>query len=286
MANLRLGEPARSLDDWNALLAKNQDDADALAYRAVALARLGKIESAIADLDRLEQASAPDHARQFAALVVAAEQGEGFEKVAEATELALTKDAENGERRFAAARGFSMASAALARKDKARGQAIAGRALKLLQDAVQDGDADFGRMDDDLALDPIRDTAAFIELMKPGHPDRRYAAVFSTERTTESISLDSLNPGDLLAARSGPRPGKAIARWRGPRAHTSPGGESTGTPRSTGIARSSPMKSRIAWPNGRRVPPWPWSGWAGPRLSGPCCGTPPIPGSAATSSTG
>jgi formylglycine-generating enzyme required for sulfatase activity len=155
---------------------------------------------------------------------VAAERGEGFEKVAEATELALTKDADNGERRFAAARGFAMASAALARKDKARGQVMAGRALKLLQDAVQGGDADFGRMDDDFALDPIRDTAAFIKLMKPGHPDRRYTAVFSTQATTESISLDSLNPGELLSrARDLAGQGYRPVAWSV--AHTSPGGE-------------------------------------------------------------
>jgi len=210
-ARLRLGEPAKSLDDWSALLAKDKDDTDALAHRAIALARLGKNDDARADLDRLEQANAPDHVRLFAALVVAAERGEGFEKVAEETELALKKDGDDGERRYAAGRGFALASAALARKDKTRGQATAARALRLLEEAVRSGDGDFGRMDDDLALDPIRDDPAFVELMKPGHPDRRYAAVWSTQATTESISLDSLNPGEALPrardlARQGYRP--------------------------------------------------------------------------------
>src|SRR5262249_1493270 len=113
-------------------------------------------------------------------------------------ELALRKDADDWDLRYAAARGFVLASTALARKDKPKGPEMAARAVTLLQDAVQRGDADFGRMDDDFALDPIRDDPAYAALINPGHPDRRYAAVWSTQATTESVSLDSLSPDEAL----------------------------------------------------------------------------------------
>ncbi len=46
----------------------------------------------------------------------------------------------------------------------------------MLREAVKNDDADFGKMDEDADLDPIRDDPAFAEIMKAGHPDRRYAA--------------------------------------------------------------------------------------------------------------
>jgi formylglycine-generating enzyme required for sulfatase activity len=66
-------------------------------------------------------------------------------------------------------------------------------------------------MDDDFALDPIRDDPAYAELMKPGHPGCRYAAVWSTEAITESIGLDASTPDLALRrardlAREGYRP--------------------------------------------------------------------------------
>ena len=101
---------------------------------------------------------------------------------------------------------LALASATLSRKDKARGQAMAGLRLKLLQDAVHRGDADFGQMDDDFALDPIRDDPAFVELMEPGHPDRRYAAVWSTQAITESPR--ARRPESRPVLWCGPRPDK------------------------------------------------------------------------------
>jgi serine/threonine protein kinase/formylglycine-generating enzyme required for sulfatase activity/tetratricopeptide (TPR) repeat protein len=207
LASLRLGEPAKSLEDWNALVAKEKDDADALAHRAIALARLGRADEARADLAALEKADAPHGLRQFAALVVAAELGEGFEELAGAIEPALEKDAGDWELRYAAARGFALASTAAFSRSRERqgaggprdeGRALAARALEFLQDAVRRGDADFGRIDDDFALDPLRHDPGFGELLKPGHPDRRYAAVWSTQAGAEAVTLDRLSPDEAL----------------------------------------------------------------------------------------
>jgi hypothetical protein len=168
-----------------------------LATRS-ALARLGKKEDARTDLAKLEKTNTPDRTRLFLALVVAAELDEGADKAIGDLDAALKRQADDFELPYATARAFALASPAVARKDKANGKAMAARALTFLQDAVKEGDADFGRMDDDFALDPIRDDRAFTELMKAGHPDRRYAAVWSTEATVEAVTLDGLGVNEAL----------------------------------------------------------------------------------------
>jgi hypothetical protein len=64
----------------------------------------------------------------------------------------------------------------------------------LLEEAVRHDDADFGKMDEDSDLDPIRDDLAFAEIMKAGHPDRRYAAVWSSEASFEAIPIYGVDP--------------------------------------------------------------------------------------------
>ncbi len=193
---LRLGETAKALEDWSGLLAKEKDDIDAVGYHAIALARLGKKDQARAGLAGLEKANAPRDTRLFLSLVVAAELGEGADKAIADFDTVLKKDPDDAELLYAGARAFALASAAVSRKDKAKGQALAARSLQLLHDAVRSDDAVFGQIEDDLALDPIRDDPAFTEIMKASHPERRYAAVWSTEASFDSISLDGLDPAE------------------------------------------------------------------------------------------
>ena len=84
----------------------------------------------------------------------------------------------------------------ISRSDKAKGRQLAERCLQLLREAVKNDDADFGRMDEDADLDPIRDDPAFAEIMKAGHPDRRYAAVMERAmRASRRLrSTDSIPP--------------------------------------------------------------------------------------------
>ena len=58
-------------------------------------------------------------------------------------------------------------------------------------------------MQEDTDLDPIRDDPAFAEIMKAGHPDRRYAAVPGTTDARFEAMLD-------LRARSRRSPGKEV----------------------------------------------------------------------------
>jgi formylglycine-generating enzyme required for sulfatase activity len=53
-------------------------------------------------------------------------------------------------------------------------------------------------MDDDPDLDSLRDDAAFAKMMKAGHPERRYAAVWTTDPTIEALVVPGLDPAAHL----------------------------------------------------------------------------------------
>jgi formylglycine-generating enzyme required for sulfatase activity/tetratricopeptide (TPR) repeat protein len=197
-AHLRLGETQTALDDFDALLKKEPDAVDALRYRVIALARLGQKTEALAALEAFRKHDEPEGAQLALAAVVMAELGEGADEALAALEAALKKAPEDINLRYDAARGFALASKAVARKDKDKGQTLAARADRLFKDLVQSDDTDFGRMDDDTDLDPVRDDPEFVELMKAGHPERRYAGVWTTDPTIESVSISGLDPAAHL----------------------------------------------------------------------------------------
>src|SRR5262249_45764126 len=130
--------------------------------------------------------------------VVAAELGEGMEKAIAALDAALQKK-KDAELRFDVARALALASRAMAQRDQAQGRQLAGRALRLLREAVQADDADFGKMDEDPDLDPVRDDSAFAAIMKAGHPDRRYAAVWSSDARFEANLICGTDPTAVLS---------------------------------------------------------------------------------------
>ncbi len=68
----------------------------------------------------------------------------------------------------------------------------------MLKEAVKNGDADFGKMDEDRDLDPIREDPAFADIMKAGHPDRRYTAVWNSDARFEAIPIYGVDPASQL----------------------------------------------------------------------------------------
>src|SRR5262249_44567435 len=153
---------------------KNPDASDALQYRARALAQLGKKQDALAELEQFQKRDEPDRAKLTLAAIVAAELGEGTDQALGALDAALRREAEDIDLRYDAARAWAAASRAVGTKDAGAGRALAARAVGLLKGLVQSGDADFGRMDEDPDLDPVCDDPTFAEVMKAGHPGRRY----------------------------------------------------------------------------------------------------------------
>jgi formylglycine-generating enzyme required for sulfatase activity len=100
--------------------------------------------------------------------------------------------------RYDAARALSVASKAISRTDKFKGRQLADRCLQLLKEAVNNGDADFSKMGEDDDLDPIREYPAFADIMKAGHPDRRYTGVWSSDASFEAIAIYGVDPASQL----------------------------------------------------------------------------------------
>ena len=198
MANFRLGEDQKALDDLQVVIGKNPEAVSAKQYRAIALARLGKKQDALTELAKFQKEDASEHSKLYLAAVLAAELGEGADKAFETLEAAIQKQPKNADLRYAAARAFSLASKTISRSDKAKGRQLAERCLQLLREAIKNDDADFGKMDEDSDLDPIRDDPAFAEIMKAGHSDRRLAAVWTSDASFEATSIYGLDPAAHL----------------------------------------------------------------------------------------
>ncbi len=198
LANLRLGENQKALDGLQVVIGKNPESLSAKQYRVIALARLGKKQDSQSELAKFQKEDAPDHSKLYLDAVVAAEMAEGVDKAVAVLETAIKKQPKDAELRYDAARAFSLASRAISRSDKAKGRQLAERCLQLLRELVKNDDADFGKMDEDGDLDPIRDGPVFAEIMKAGHPDRRYAASWSSDASFEATSIYGLDPTDQL----------------------------------------------------------------------------------------
>ncbi|HKM51868.1 MAG TPA: hypothetical protein VJY33_00585, partial [Isosphaeraceae bacterium] len=202
MANFRLGENQKALDDLQVVIGKKPEALSAKQYKVIALARLGKKQDALTELAKFQKEDASEHSKLYLAAVLAAELGEGADKAFETLEAAIQKQPKNADLRYAAARAFSLASKTISRSDKAKGRQLAERCLQLLREAIKNDDADFGKMGEDADLDPIRDAPAFAEIMKAGRPDRRYAAVWSSDASFEATPIYGLDPtADLRKCR-------------------------------------------------------------------------------------
>jgi formylglycine-generating enzyme required for sulfatase activity len=198
VANLRLGENQKALDDLQFVIGKNPEAGSARQYKVVALARLRRKQDALTELAKFQKENAPEHSKLYLAAVTASELGEGADKAFETIEAALRKHPQDADLRYDAARAFSLASRPISRSDKTKDHQLEERCLQLLRDAVQNDEADFGKMNEDADLDPIRDEPAFAEIMKAGHPDRRYAAVWDTDASFEAIPICGHDPSVQL----------------------------------------------------------------------------------------
>ena len=198
VANFRLGENQKALDDLQVVIGNNPEAVSAKQYKVIALARLGKKQDAQSELAKLQKEDASEHSKLYLAAVVAAELGEGADKAFETLEAAIQKQPKDADLRYDAARAFSLASKAICRSDKAKGRQLAERCLQLLSEASKNDDADFGKMDEDADLDLIRDDPAFAQIMKAGRPDRRYASLWSSDWSFEATSIYGLDPAAHL----------------------------------------------------------------------------------------
>ena len=194
LANYRLGENQKAIDDLNAVIEKTPQYVLAYAYRAIAHARLGHKDKALADMEKFQKGSFLESQKLSLAVIVAAELGDGVDQAFEKLDSALKTQSRDAALHYDAACAYALASQPLAKKDPAKGRDRAVRAIHLLQTAIQNGYSDYNHMQEDADLDPIRDLPAFIEIMKVGHLDRSYAAVWTGDDRFEASPLFGLDP--------------------------------------------------------------------------------------------
>src|SRR5208337_2160058 len=72
------------------------------------------------------------------------------------------------------------------------------RAIRLLRTAIQNGYSDYNHMQEDSDLDPLRELPAFAVIMKAGHLDRSYAAVWAGDFRFEASPLFGLDTAAQL----------------------------------------------------------------------------------------
>ena len=275
VAYFRLGENRRAVDDFRVVIGKNPDSVPAKVYKVITLARLSKPQDAKSELDKFQKGDAPENAKLCLAAVLAAELGEGTDKALETLETASKKQPQDSELRYDAARAFSLASKAISRSDKAKGRQLSERCLQLLREAIKNDDTDFGKMDGDGDIDPIRDDPAFAEIMKAGHPDRRYAAAWCSDASCEATSIYGVDPtSHLRKCRELIAQGYRPVSW-------SASQTATERPLVTASVWQRPtvqedVKDRLAERQARAAVAV--FAWERPMRSCPCYGTVPTPG--------
>lgn len=193
-AYFHLGEYQKAIDDLNVVIGKAPQFVNAYQNRAIAHGWLGQKKAALDDLDQFQKGNVTESSKLYLAAVVAAELGEGADRAFEALEAALKNQPKDAELHYDAACAYALASQATAKRDQVKGKAHAERAISLLQTAIQNGYSDYGHMQEDADLDPIRDLPAFVEIMKASHLDRQYAAVWTGDVHFEANPIVSLDP--------------------------------------------------------------------------------------------
>ena len=193
-AYFQRGESQKAIDDLNAVIKKAPQTTVAYQPRALAHARLGHKDEALADLAQFQKGDSTESSRLYLAVVVAAELGEGTDQAFEKLEAALQKQPQDAGLHYDAACAYALASQPLAKKDPTKGRDRAERAIHLLRTAIQNGYADYRHMQEDADLDPLRQLPAFADIMEAGHLDRSYTAVWMGEFRFEASPLLGLDP--------------------------------------------------------------------------------------------
>jgi serine/threonine protein kinase/formylglycine-generating enzyme required for sulfatase activity len=198
LAHLRLGESQKAIDDLSAVVQNSWLLNLAYQIRAIAHARLRHNQEAKRDMERFQKSESPESQKLYLAVIVAVELGEETDPALEAIESALKIQPQDSVLHYDAACAYAQASQAQLGRDRASSQAFRERAVHLLQRAIEEGYADHKEIAENADLDPIRELPAFAGIMKPGHFERSYAAVWTGEFRFEANPLVGLDPTAAL----------------------------------------------------------------------------------------
>jgi hypothetical protein len=201
-AHFHLAEIDKALEDLSWVIGQSPQDAGdyqpgAYQFRAIAHARLGKPKEAKDDLAKCRDLGIPPDSQAFVEAAVSAYLGDDA-KGMERLEEGIAAHDKQAAFLYQAACAYSLASHAAAGKELA--PVYAERAVALLEKAVAHGYTEYAALQTNPFLDPIRERADFVALLRAGKPERRYTALWHPVAAGLSSAGESgLNPADHLA---------------------------------------------------------------------------------------
>jgi formylglycine-generating enzyme required for sulfatase activity/tetratricopeptide (TPR) repeat protein len=188
-----LGNDKEAVEDFSSVVQKNPKSVGTYQYRAVAYARLGQTEEAKKDLASFQKLSTNPSTKAYLAAVVSAyfgEDGEGMKRL----ETTIAEHAKDSNFLYDAACAYALAAQAVAEKEPAKVKVHSERAIELLRQAIANGYTNFSHMQTDPDLDALHTHPGFLELLRKGNLDRRYAAVWHDSAALESAESHGLDP--------------------------------------------------------------------------------------------
>jgi formylglycine-generating enzyme required for sulfatase activity/tetratricopeptide (TPR) repeat protein len=232
VAHSRLGNNSLALDDFTACLETNPRDLAALAERAHVLARLGRTDDALGDLDQVRLASITRAVVLPFEALLAVYRGETPPWPA----LKALADRETDSPHVL----FDVAVVHAQAAERARGRQPGlcrehqDRAVVLLEQAVKAGLPAGRILHDDLRLEPLHDNAGYWALLIRAHRDQEDSRVWHAGTAAESVEELGLSPAQHLArcralagqgyrpvalavAEAGPSRPLAASVWQRPR---------------------------------------------------------------------
>ncbi len=184
--NVRLGANQNALNDLRIAIGKDPQSLTARQEWVVPLARNGLKQDALAELKKMQGASIPEHTKLYAAAVVAAVLGDNPAKALESLEATIRQRPQDLDLKYDSVRALALVSKALSAHDPPEGRKLAARAIQRSEKSSNSLTPIWRRIDNDAALDSLRDDPAFLDMMRAGNSDRRYAAVWTRDSGYES----------------------------------------------------------------------------------------------------
>ena len=199
--DFHLGNDEQALANFDYLIRDWKDSPQRwplLKDRAVLHARMGNKEAAKHDLSEFSRLGQSESANARLDAIVAAYLGEDEEGM-KRLEAVIRDHSDDARFLYDATCAYSVASMVLGEKGLAKAKFYTDRAVALLKEALRKGYSDYGQIQTDLALDPLRDHPGYQELLNNERLGHRYITLFTENNSFESLECRGLSPREHLA---------------------------------------------------------------------------------------
>jgi formylglycine-generating enzyme required for sulfatase activity len=222
LARYRLAQDDKALEDLSAVIARNTSPAffGGHQHRALLYARTGQAEKARRELPLFDKRCPNEGVRASVDAQVLAYLGQAGAGLKRLEEF-LARHARDGAFLYEAARAYAQVARIVRARQGARAAALVGspglvsgalalrdgakrergyteRAMALLRQALQQGYRNFRNLETDPDLEPLRGQPGFAEVLRRGHLERAYSAVWHTSATREAAESHGLGLAEHL----------------------------------------------------------------------------------------